>query len=141
MIIKFNLFEKKIESKNPKYSNFPDAIKTIYKEEGFRGFFKGARIAVVTVPIFYSMYFPIYEYLKYFFARIIYKKDECNNAVIYTLSSGTAAMLCDLVTNPMWIVRIRKQTEFIHSGCQKMDSFDIWGEIIKLYKKVKIIIF
>lgn len=69
---------------------------------------------------------------------MIYKKNECNNAVIYTLSSGTAAMLCDLVTNPMWIVRIRKQTEFIHSGCQKMDSFNVWSEIIKLYKKVKI---
>jgi len=85
------------------------------------------------------MYFPIYEYLKHFYSKIIYKKDNYCNTVIYTLSSGSAALLCDLFTNPMWVVRIRKQTEFIHSGCQKMDSFNIWRDIIKLYKQVLIL--
>lgn len=111
-------------------------MKTIYKEEGIRGFFKGARIAVVTVPVFYSLYFPIYEHSKHFYSKLIYKQDNYNNSVIYTLSSGSSALLCDLLTNPMWVVRIRKQTEFIHSGCQKMDSFNIIKEVIKLYKNV-----
>lgn len=132
-----NNYSIKIESKHPKYSSFIDAIKTIYCEEGFRGFFKGARTAVVTVPIFYSMYFPIYEYLKHFYSMVIYSENNRNNPVVYTFASASAAMLCDLFTNPMWVVRIRRQTEFIHSGCQKMDSFNVWNEIIKLYQKVK----
>ncbi len=111
-------------------------MRTIYKEEGIRGFFKGARIAVVTVPVFYSLYFPVYEHSKHFYSKLIYNQDNYNNSVIYTLSSGSSAILCDLITNPMWVVRIRKQTEFIHSGCQKMDSFNIIKEIIKLYKNV-----
>jgi len=114
-----------------------DSIKKIYSEEGIKGFFKGARIAVVTVPVFYSMYFPIYEYSKYFYSMIIYNNVFHNNTLIYTLSSGTSALLCDLITNPMWVIRVRKQTEFIHSGCQKMDSFNILKEIRKLYLQVK----
>jgi solute carrier family 25 (mitochondrial folate transporter), member 32 len=102
-----------------------------------KGFFKGAKIAVVTIPIFYSLYFPIYENLKRFFSLLIYKKENNFNSIIYTLSSASSALICDVITNPMWIVRIRKQTEFIHSGCQKMDSFNVVKEIRNLYKNVK----
>jgi solute carrier family 25 folate transporter 32 len=118
------------------YSNFLDAVKTIYREENLRGFFKGTRAAVVTVPIFYSLYFPIYEEAKPFFAKLIYKDPKKFDSVIYTLSSVCSAFICDLITNPMWVVRIRYQTEFIHSGKQKMDSFNVLKAIRKLYKKV-----
>lgn len=126
----------KLENKTPKYSNVTHAIKTIWLEEGVKGFFKGARITVVTVPIFYSLYFPIYEYLKIFFAKFLYNEENKINSLIYTLSSASTALICDLITNPLWIVRIRKQTEFLHSGCQKMDSFNVLKEIINLYNKV-----
>lgn len=98
------------------------------------GFFKGARVAVVTVPIFYSLYFPIYEKSKETYSRLIYNDVNKFNSVIYTLSAITAAFACDLMTNPMWVVRIRYQTEFIHSGCHKMDSFNVVKSIRKLYK-------
>lgn len=132
---------KKIESKIPKYSSFPNAVSTIYYEEGIKGLFKGAKMAVVTVPIFYSLYFPIYEHFKGFYANLIYKQENAFNSVVYTLSSASSALICDFITNPMWIVRVRKQTEFLHSGCQKMDSFNIIKEIINLYKKVILYIF
>jgi solute carrier family 25 folate transporter 32 len=110
-------------------------VRTIYKEEGVRGFFKGTRAAVVTVPIFYSLYFPIYEESKPFFAEKIYGDRKKFNSVIYTLSAVASAFTCDLITNPMWVVRIRYQTEFIHSGSQKMDSFNVIKAIRKLYRK------
>jgi solute carrier family 25 folate transporter 32 len=113
-----------------------DAIKTIYKEENIRGFFKGTRAALVTVPIFYSIYFPIYEAAKTFYAEKIYGDPKKWNSVIYTLSAVSSALFCDLITNPMWVVRIRYQTEFIHSGSQKMDSFNVVKAIRKLYRKV-----
>ncbi len=116
--------------------NFTHALKTIYNEEGIRGFFKGVKISVFTVPFFYSLYFPIYEFSKNFYSKLIYNKEYHNNAIIYTLASATSAILCDVITNPLWIIRIRKQTEFIHSGCQKMESFNIYKEIKILYQNV-----
>lgn len=45
-------------------------------------------------------------------------------------------MICDLITNPMWVVRVRYQAEFIISGNNKIDSFNVFKSISKLYKKV-----
>jgi hypothetical protein len=111
-------------------------VKTIYKEEGLRGFSKGTRVAVVTVPIFYSLYFPLYEQSKHFYSNLIYNNPNKLNSVVYTLSAATSAIICDLITNPMWVVRVRYQAEFIMSGKQKMDSFNVLKSIRKLYRKV-----
>ncbi len=70
------------------------------------------------------------------YSKIIYGDSNKFNALIYTLSAATAAFTCDLITNPMWVVRIRYQTEYLHSGKQKMDSFNVIKSIWKLYKKV-----
>ncbi len=92
-------------------------------------------MAVVTVPIFYSLYFPIYEASKEFYSKLIYQNKNTFNSYVYTLSSVSAAITCDLITNPMWVVRIRYQTEYIISGKQKMDSFNVPKSIYKLYKR------
>jgi solute carrier family 25 folate transporter 32 len=126
--------------KEKQYSGFLNAVKTIYKEEGLRGFTKGARVAVVTVPIFYSMYFPLYEYMKKFWANKFYNNQGKFDAWVYTFAATSSALLCDLVTNPMWVVRIRYQTEFIQSGSQKMDSFNLKKMILKLYKKEGVLV-
>ncbi len=129
---------QKFEPGTKSYSGIMDAVTTIYKEEGMRGFFKGARVAVVTVPVFYSLYFPLYEHSKEMYAKLLYNDPNKFNSYVYTFSAVTAALTCDLITNPMWVVRIRYQTEFIYSGKQKMDSFNVWKSIIKLYRKVKL---
>jgi solute carrier family 25 folate transporter 32 len=121
------------------YLSFFHAVETIYKQENLRGFFKGTKAALVTVPFFYSIYFPIYEFAKPFYAEKLYGNKGRFNSVVYTLSAVTSALICDLVTNPMWVVRIRYQTEFIHSGCQKMDSFNISRSVRELYKRVRVI--
>lgn len=78
----------------------------------------------------------MYEKSKKFYSGLIYKQENKFNSIIYTLSSGTTALICDLITNPLWVVRVRKQTEFIHSGCQKMDSFNILREVQLIHRRV-----
>jgi hypothetical protein len=82
------------------------------------------------------LYFPIYEFSKDHYSKLIYGDANKFNSVVYTLSAVTSALICDFVTNPMWVVRIRYQTEFIYSGKQKMDSFNVLKSIKKLYQKV-----
>ena len=66
---------------------------------------------------------------------MLYKDQGKFNVVVYTLSAGSTAFICDLITNPMWLVRIRYQTEFLHSGSQKMDSFNVIKSIQNFKKK------
>jgi len=94
-------------------------------------------VAMMTVPFFHSIYFPLYEFSKEFYSNFIYGNSNKFNVLIYTLSSGTTAVVCDTITNPMWVVRVRHQTEYIYSGSQKKESFNIIKEIYKLYKNVK----
>jgi solute carrier family 25 folate transporter 32 len=103
-----------------------------------RGFLKGTRVAVVTVPFFYSIYFPLYEHFKTFYSSKIYNDSHKFNSVVYTLSAVSSAMICDLITNPMWVVRVRYQAEYIVSGSNKIDSFNVVKLITKLYRKVPI---
>ncbi len=90
------------------------------------------------MPIFYSIYFPLYEFLKNFYAERIYNDPHKFNSLIYTLAAVSSGFICDFFTNPMWVVRIRYQTEFLHSGSEKMDSFNVWKSIAELYKKANI---
>ena len=57
------------------------------------------------------------------------------NAKVYTLSAATAVICSDLVTTPMWVVRIRYQTEFMHSKLSVKESFNVINGIKKLYNK------
>lgn len=124
-------------TKNKKCYNGPiDALRTVYREEGIRGYFKGTKVAIFTVPIFYSLYFPIYEKSKIYFATKLYNDKFKMNAAVYTLSSASSAIICDIFTNPMWVVRVRHQTEFLFSGSQTGDSFNVPKAIKQLYKDV-----
>jgi hypothetical protein len=114
-------------------------VKTIYKEEGLPGFYKGAKITIVSVPIFYSLYFPIYEKFKQFFALKIHNDVNKNDLIVYSLAASSAAIICDFITNPLWMIRIQHQTEYITTGNSKTDSFNIIKPIKELYKKVKFI--
>ena len=129
------------DQNHPKYKSANLTIKNIYLEEGIKGFYRGTKSALMTIPFFHSLYFPIYEFSKDFYSSKIYGNSKKFNALIYTLSSATSAIICDIITNPMWIVRVRHQTEYIHSGKNNKESFNIIKEIYKLYKNVNKIFF
>lgn len=51
------------KSKN-KYKGFFHALKVIFKEEGFKGYYKGYQATAISVPTFYSFFFTIYNKMK-----------------------------------------------------------------------------
>ena len=94
------------------------SLKKIYLEEGIRGVFKGVGPALVTVPLFWGVYWPIYDHMK--------KRCENNNLGIsertgHMLSALVAGVVGDVITNPFWVVRTRIQTLAMHSEV-KMSS-------------------
>jgi hypothetical protein len=48
----------------PVYRGIVSTLARIRKEEGIIGWFRGFQPAILTVPVFWSMYFPLYDHLK-----------------------------------------------------------------------------
>jgi hypothetical protein len=59
------------------------------------------------------------------------------NIKVYSLAALTSAVICDIITNPLWVVRVRNQTAHMHSK-EKLhtESFNIFRDIISIYHKV-----
>jgi hypothetical protein len=89
----------------------------------------------MTSPIFYSIYFPVYEMSKTYYSKLIYNNEETLNSKIYTLAATTAAVTANLVTTPMWVVRVRYQTEYMYTKKNLSESFNILKSIHTIYTK------
>ena len=95
------------------YSRLHKSFATIVKQEGIRGLFRGYKATLMTTPIFHSIYFPVYEGLR----RKLSKEFNLDKSdfVIVTTSSAFTGILCNVITNPLWLVRIRMQAEVFRS--------------------------
>lgn len=72
------------------------SIRYIYKKYGIFGFYNGIGIGVITIPTFWSIYFPCYENMK-------------NNYNV-GLSAYLSCCFASTVTSPLWYVRQKRQT-------------------------------
>ena len=55
--------------------------------------------------------------------------------LVYCLSAISSTTICDIITNPFWVVRVRYQTEYIHSKRNLTESFNVFREINRIYTK------
>jgi solute carrier family 25 (mitochondrial folate transporter), member 32 len=70
----------------------------------------GYRTNIVAVPIFHSLFFPIYEYVKHkAFER------GCSPFYTYMLSPAVAGIICNVITNPIWVIRTRLMAQYLHT--------------------------
>jgi solute carrier family 25 folate transporter 32 len=88
------------------------SLRKIYTEEGFRGVFKGVGPALVTVPLFWGVYWPIYDKMKSHFGS---RDSGVSSSTGHILSAVVAGATSDVITNPFWVTRTRIQTLALHS--------------------------
>jgi len=86
-------------------------VKDIMRTEGWRGAFRGLGATLLTVPLFWGMYFPVYDDLK---RRL--ETPGRNPSLVHCASAVLAGGLADVVCNPMFVVRTRLQTEALHGA-------------------------
>lgn len=87
-IIRINMLTKSISSVN--------AIRYIYNEHGIVGFYKGIKIGILTIPTFWSIYFPCYENMK--------------NVYSTSVSAYLSCCFASTITSPLWYIRQKHQT-------------------------------
>ena len=82
-----------------------ESIEVSYWEYNWLGY----TVSVFCIPLFHTIYFPLYEKTKLNF------KDkygwEDNDFKLYSASAGISGLFCNVVTNPFWVVRTRMQAE------------------------------
>jgi len=109
------------------YKNDLDAIKTIIKQEGVRGYYKAYGATVFSFGPMSAFYFMFYEYFKGYFVRNDAKTyiqrvkkeglDELKNIkldISFTqsiLCSAIAGSLASIITNPLDLVKLRMQVQ------------------------------
>jgi hypothetical protein len=116
------------------YRSITSIIKNTYQKEGIYGFYKGLKSGITTSPLFYSIYFPVYETAKTVYSQYFYNNKTTQNVKILSLSSLTGVLIADIFTTPMWVVRIRFQTKFLYDQSHSGESFNLIREISSLYK-------
>jgi len=92
-----------------KYDGVLRALTTIYREEGVRGWYHGLTPTICSVAIFWSCYFPCYEYAKTHIAEASGSTPESPR--VHLAAAGSAGLITDVVTNPLWVVRTRLTTQ------------------------------
>lgn len=100
----------------------------IYKDHGFKGYYDGFSATLLGVPLFQFLFFGIYYNMKPWvnenFKWLGGKQFSCD--IIASLLSGS---FCQVLTNPIWVVRVRMQADILHRSAEDrkygklMDSF------------------
>ena len=112
-----------LNKRNAMNSNQLSIIKSlqgIVQKDGIRGCFRGLFPALLTVPSFWGIYFPLYEISKrdlhyYYQGRNVHDENKVPSGPIVHMSSAIlAGAIADFFCNPMFVVRTRMQTEALH---------------------------
>ena len=99
-------------------------MRHVIKEEGIHGLYRGKAIllkknigysvSVFCIPLFHTIYFPLYEATKlHFKEKYGWKEDSFK---LYSVSAGLSGLFCNVITNPFWVVRTRMQAEIFRSA-------------------------
>jgi len=105
------------------------SLKLIFAEEGIRGFYKGLSPNLYALIPNWAIYFSSYNFFKHHYNIELNVQD---GPVLHLISAMTAAVITDVITNPIWLVKTRLQTQIFHPNYIKYNStFDAFRKIIK----------
>jgi len=105
-----------------KYKGIWGALATILREEGIRGWYHGFVPAVVSVGVFWSCYFPCYDFSKQRIAT--YTNQPESAPLVHIAAAAAAGLFTDVVTNPLWVVRTRLATQALRVA-QSIGTVDV----------------
>ena len=112
---------------------FTQMLVDVVHHDGIKGIFRGLTPTLACVPIFWGLYFPMYEYAKPMFGSLVISSSNNNILIhnsdndngntyndnkyshwVHLASAITSGAVADILVNPMFLVRTRMQTESLH---------------------------
>ena len=97
------------------YNSIMDAVRKIYLQEGFLGFWTGIKVSLIRDVPFSGTFYPIYNFIKVYLARLYelkYGQLQGNDrlkalACISSIASFSANVLSCAITHPLDLIRTR----------------------------------
>jgi len=71
--------------------------------------YSGYRTNVIAIPIFHSLFFPIFEAIK----RWGHNRGDSDVGARFK-ATVAAGVICNTITNPIWVVRTRLMVQYLH---------------------------
>lgn len=93
--------------------------KNIYQTQHIKGFYRGLGASLVTQPVYWSIFFPLYHYL------------ENNTSWNGFITSNVAGTIGVVATNPLWVLRTRLQAESIVADKEPIKYRNFFTRIIQ----------
>lgn len=107
-------------------SSTGQALHTIWKTQGWRGFFQGFSATALALPTFWACYFTIYSSSKARLSAYVERRNTTGAAIgsgttalVNAAAATTAALACDVITSPLWVARTRLQSQWLHQQSSK----------------------
>lgn len=103
----------------PNYRNIGNALKTIVRDEGFRGLYKGVAPNCWGAGTSWGLYFLFYERIKHWMMKS--NHNQPLGPIKHMTAGACAGSLSAVITNPIWVVKTRL--------CLQYGNFNIAGDI------------
>lgn len=113
----------------PKYTGILNALKTIYKVEGFKGLYRGVTPNLCGAGASWGLYFFFYNSIKNFI-----QGGNVNvpiGAGYHLLAASQAGFTTLLITNPLWVTKTRMCLQFDKDDKCYKSMWDCLGQIYK----------
>ncbi|SPO38522.1 related to YIA6 - Pvruvate transporter of the mitochondrial inner membrane [Pseudozyma flocculosa] len=98
-----------------RYLGLADTLKRIWRDDGFRGFYRGLGPTIFGYLPTWAIYFTVYDSCKQVLAHDLSQSGEEDflNHILSAMTAGAASTIC---TSPLWVVKTRFM---LQSGGQK----------------------
>jgi solute carrier family 25 (mitochondrial folate transporter), member 32 len=97
-------------------------LKEIIRQDGYLGCFRGLGATLVTVPLFWGVYFPLYDESKRY---LTHHYPDTNIAVLHCGSAVFTGAIADVICNPLFVIRTRLQTQALHNRAAGNNSANL----------------
>lgn len=113
----------------PQYNGIANAFRTIYQQEGLRGFYRGVVPNVWGAGASWGLYFFFYNAIK---KQISSNNNNATlNAGNHLLAASEAGLITLMFTNPIWVVKTRLCLQYGQSDRYR----GMWDALIKIYRQ------
>lgn len=88
------------------------AFRELIRREGWMGMFRGLGVTLVTVPLFWGVYFPLYDEAKHRLAAA--HGSRYPDGLVHMSAAVFTGAVADVICNPLFVIRTRLQTQALH---------------------------
>lgn len=132
VVCPLDVVKTRLQAQGPhsRYQGFQGAFKTIIKEEGIRGLYRGVVPVMIGYLPTWAIYFTVYERAKRFYPGFFDRSMGLNvDWLNHFAASMTAGASSSILVNPVWVVKTRLMIQTGHEKVYYKGTIDAFRKM------------